>query len=66
MKTNEYHFITDWHVNAPVADVYDIIANAEDLAQWWPCVYLGVNVLKEGEKSGVGKEIGLYAKGCLP
>lgn len=66
MPVNEYHFITNWRINAPIDDVYDVIANAEDLPRWWPSVYLGVNVLKEGDKSGVGKEIGLYTKGWLP
>ncbi len=66
MPVNEYHFITNWRLDAPIDDVYDVISNAEDLPRWWPSVYLGVTVIKEGEKSGVGKEIGLYTKGWLP
>jgi hypothetical protein len=66
MASNEYHFITHWRVASTVEEVYDILGNANDLARWWPAVYLEVRVLNPGEKNGVGKIVSLYTKGWLP
>jgi hypothetical protein len=64
--SNEYHFITHWHVPGTVQEVSDILSDAIDLARWWPSVYLDVTELKPGDERGVGREIGLYTKGWLP
>lgn len=66
MATNDYHFITDWHVQGTLQEVTDIIGNAEDLTRWWPSVYLDVKVLEKGDEVGLGKVVDLYTKGWLP
>lgn len=55
---NEYHFVTHWRVRASVAEVMDILSDAEDLPRWWPAVY--IEVKKRGDV------IELFTKGWLP
>ena len=66
MATNDYHFITEWHVQGTLQEVTDIIGNAEELTRWWPSVYLDVKVLEKGDEVGRGKVVDLYTKGWLP
>ncbi len=66
MAINDYHFITHWRVKGTLKEVTDIIADGEDLARWWPAVYLDVKEIAPGDESGIGKEIELYTKGWLP
>jgi hypothetical protein len=66
MASNEYHFITHWHIRAQMAEVAAIIEDAEDLARWWPSVYLEVKTLARGDAQGLGKRVSLYTKGWLP
>ena len=66
MATNDYHFITTWHVKSTVEEVSEIIGEPRGLARWWPSVYLDVKVLKEGNEHGLGREVSLYTKGWLP
>jgi hypothetical protein len=66
MASNDYHFITKWHVQSTLQEVAEILGNAPDLARWWPSVYLNVRELKKGAPDGIGKEIDLYTKGWLP
>lgn len=66
MATNDYHFITNWHVQGTLQEVTDIIGNAEELTRWWPSVYLDVKVLEKGDEVGLGKVVALYTKGWLP
>lgn len=66
MSSNDYHFITHWRVQGTMKEVTDILGNAGDLVRWWPSVYLGVKILKEGDETGLGKEVSLYTKGWLP
>jgi len=56
---NEYHFITRWRVRSTVAEVLEILDDAEDLARWWPSVYLHV-------KKGADGMVDLVTKGWLP
>ncbi|HRF37397.1 MAG TPA: SRPBCC family protein [Saprospiraceae bacterium] len=65
-KKNTYHFITRWVVNATSAEVYRTLEAVEDLARWWPSVYLDVKQLEKGQPGGVGKLVALYTKGFLP
>jgi hypothetical protein len=57
--SNEYVFITRWRVEATIEEVSEILDNAEDLARWWPSVYLEVHKLPDGI-------VDLYTKGWLP
>jgi len=66
MSSNEYHFITKWHVAGSLEEVYDILADGPDLARWWPSVYLDVQELEPGAQDGVGRVISLFTKGWLP
>src|SRR5579862_9773813 len=66
MPSNEYHFITVWHVTGSVSEVADIIQDAESLPRWWPSVYLEVKQLEPGDENGIGKRVDLYTKGWLP
>jgi hypothetical protein len=66
MATNDYHFITVWHVESTIDEVSTILGDASDLARWWPSVYLEVKVLEPGDERGLGKVVSLYTKGWLP
>ncbi|MGH9825115.1 MAG: SRPBCC family protein [Blastocatellia bacterium] len=66
MASNEYHFVTEWTVDATPEEVSDILQVAEDLARWWPSVYLDVQIKEAGDDHGIGKIVGLYTKGWLP
>ncbi|MFN8358240.1 MAG: SRPBCC family protein [Spirosomataceae bacterium] len=66
LNTNAYHFVTHWQVEATPEEVYDTLGNANDLARWWPSVYLDVKVLEPGQPGGKGKLVELFTKGWLP
>jgi hypothetical protein len=66
MTSNDYHFITTWHLQSTCEEISEILGNGPDLVRWWPSVYLEVKELEKGEASGVGKVIDLYTKGWLP
>jgi Polyketide cyclase / dehydrase and lipid transport len=63
---SSYHFITRWRVQATCEEVYRTLEDAEDLARWWPSVYLDVKVREKGQAGGVGKVVELFTKGWLP
>ena len=56
---NSYHFLTRWRVRSTVAEVLEILDDAEDLARWWPSVYLEVKKRPDGV-------VELLTKGWLP
>lgn len=66
MSTNDYHFITEWRVQASAEEVVDLLSDAQDLPRWWPSVYLEVRELEPGDANGVGRRVSLYTKGWLP
>src|SRR5215831_16715402 len=66
MATNDYHFITQWRVKSTIKEVSEIIGDAQGLTDWWPAVYLDVDVLEQGDENGLGKVVDLYTKGWLP
>jgi hypothetical protein len=66
MASNDYHFISRWRVEGTIEEVGAILADAPDLARWWPSVYLDVRELTPGDAAGVGKLVSLYTKGWLP
>lgn len=63
---SDYHFITRWHLPATCEEVYRILEDVNALADWWPSVYLDVQVLEPGQPGGVGKLVALHTKGWLP
>jgi Polyketide cyclase / dehydrase and lipid transport len=63
---SKFNFITHWNVDAPVEEAYAIIKDSSALKDWWPSVYLDVNVTDPGLISGIGKKVALWTKGFLP
>jgi len=66
MASNEYHFITTWHIAATPEEISEVLGDAPDLARWWPSVYLRVAETSAGDERGVGKVVDLWTKGFLP
>jgi len=66
MASNDYQFVTTWHVESTPEEVSDVLGDALALKRWWPSVYLDVQELKPGDEHGVGREIDLFTKGWLP
>ncbi len=65
-RRSDYDFTTHWRVPGTIAEVSEILSDAEDLVRWWPSVYLDVTVLEPGGPDGVGQVVSLYTKGWLP
>ncbi len=61
-----FHFITNWKIDAPVNQVYEIIKDSSKLSEWCPSVYLEVKTLEQGFPNGIGKKVALFTKGYLP
>lgn len=66
MPANEYEFITEWRVEAPIETVYEILKDGKDYSRWWPDVYLETKHLPSGHPEGIGDQIVLLTKGWLP
>ena len=67
MASQDYHFITQWRVNGTMQEIFNILADARTLTEWWPAVYLDVKILKESDpQTNTGAVIDLYTKGWLP
>lgn len=66
MPSNEYHFITHWRFRSTCEEIYEILGDAEDLARWWPAVYLDVKQVEPTDDRGLGGKVSLYTKGWLP
>jgi hypothetical protein len=64
--SNEYHFISRWHLQASVEEVAEVLRDAKELPRWWPSVYLDVRVIEEGDAHGIGRTVDLWTKGWLP
>ncbi len=60
-----YRLLTTWHVDAPIADVYDAIRESARWPQWWPGVEQ-VLELAPGDASGVGTVQRYAFRGVLP
>jgi uncharacterized protein YndB with AHSA1/START domain len=66
MASNDYTFISVWHVNAPTDLVYDILSDAETYPRWWPEVYLAVRVEPASDGGAIGTRAHLHTRGRLP
>jgi len=66
MAINNYHFVTQWRVQATVEEVIAVLGDAMGLPRWWPAVYLDVQEIAPGDAAGIGRKIDLYTKGWLP
>ncbi len=65
-KPNEFHIVTRWQVQAGIAEVADILTDAEHLPDWWGRVYLGVTVTDPGGPDQIGRTVAVHSKGWLP
>ena len=66
MATNDYHFITNWRVEATCGEVADVLGDPLALARWWPSVYLAVEETRPPDADGLGRCVRLHTKGWLP
>lgn len=66
MASNDYHFVTTWHIAATPDEITAVLGDAAALARWWPSVYLRVRELQPGDAAGLGKVVSLWTKGWLP
>lgn len=67
MAINDYHFVTEWRVPGTISEVFDVLlGDPASLTEWWPSVYLDVQILAKGDERGVGQRVGLFTKGWLP
>jgi hypothetical protein len=66
MPSNEYHFITRWHIPGTIQEIGSVLADTAALPRWWPSVYLDVEKHAPGDENGIGMEVSLYTKGWLP
>ncbi len=64
--SDNYEFFTVWRVAGTVGEVKAILGDGASLPQWWPSVYLSVDVVEEGGPDRLGTVLDLYTKGWLP
>ncbi len=62
----DYHFVSHWRVRGTCEEVASVLGDAAALPRWWPSVYLDVQVVHAGDRSGVGRVVDLWTKGWLP
>src|SRR5262245_1045709 len=60
-----YKFVTHWKFDAPIEKVWDAITKSEDWPSWWICVKK-VELIREGDKDGIGSVRRFVWKGKLP
>lgn len=67
MNPPEYRFRTVWRFpGATLAEIADVLNDAEALPRWWGDVYLSVVTLERGDADGVGRIVAFESKGWLP
>lgn len=52
MPGRHYQFVTDWHVDAPIEDVWDVLADSLRWPEWWHGV-TDVSEIAPGRADGV-------------
>ena len=65
MPANIYHFLTEWHVDAPRELIYEILKAGQSYPLWWPAVYLEATQIPS-ELGGAGNRIKFLTRGWLP
>src|SRR2546421_12866825 len=66
MSTHEYHFVTEWELEAPIEQVFSVIENGSEFPRWWPEVYLDAKAEKKGRPDRIGDKLHLHTRGWLP
>ena len=57
---------TRWLVAASIEEVAAILAEPERLPDWWPAVYLSVEITAPGDAGGLGRTVAFHTRGWLP
>ena len=64
---SDYAFLTVWRVPGTVLEAATVLADAATLPQWWPSVYLSVDVQHTPDlETGLGAVAVLHTTGWLP
>jgi hypothetical protein len=66
MASNDYHFVSRWHVKGTAEQVSDVLSDSVSLPRWWPAAYLQVEEIEPGDAHHVGRIVHLHTKGWLP
>ena len=61
----QYHFVTHWHVDAPIESAWDAISHPERWPSWWKGVEQ-VTQLATGDADGIGDRRHYVWKSLLP
>jgi uncharacterized protein YndB with AHSA1/START domain len=61
----QYHFVTRWHVDAPIDAAWDAIVDPARWPSWWKGVE-SVSVLSPGDDRGIGGRQHYVWKSALP
>lgn len=62
----EFHIVTEWHLQATIAEVAAILTDPDRFTDWWGDVYIGVSVVDRGDENGIGSRVVVHSKGWLP
>jgi hypothetical protein len=63
---NEFALVSRWDVVAGIEEVAEVLSDVERFPDWWPEVYLGVEVLDPGDVRGIGRTVAVHTRGWLP
>ena len=66
MGLDDYHFVTRWHMEAPVEPVYDLLGEPLRYQEWMKEIWIRVTSVHQGEPSGLGREDLYELRGFLP
>ena len=53
MPSTQFRLVTNWAINAPVEDVWQVLSTPESWPAWWPSVK-EVTLLRQGDEAGIG------------
>ena len=62
----DFTLSTHWLVVATIEEVAAILSEPERLPDWWPEVYLSVEIVDPGGPDGVGRVVAFHTRGWLP
>lgn len=67
MPANSYHFVEHWIIpDFPPEAVWEVLADARLLPEWWRGVYLAAEPLEDYPEPVVGAKARVRARGFLP
>ena len=66
MRQPGFRLHTGWLVAAQIEEVAAILSEPERLPDWWPAVYLSVEVVDPGGPDGLGRTVAFHTRGWLP